>query len=68
MNDLQVQKVLPKDCLIINEGSNTMDIGRTMMPNNLPRHRSVLSLKLTSDSFVVLAVCEHWLVSFNVIT
>ncbi|XP_076460393.1 2-hydroxyacyl-CoA lyase 1-like [Babylonia areolata] len=35
----EVQKALPKDCLIVNEGSNTMDIGRTMLPNNLPRHR-----------------------------
>ncbi|XP_025095568.1 2-hydroxyacyl-CoA lyase 1-like isoform X2 [Pomacea canaliculata] len=35
----EIQKVLPKDCMIVNEGSNTMDIGRTMMPNILPRHR-----------------------------
>ena len=35
----EVQKALPKDCMIINEGSNTMDIGRTMLPNELARHR-----------------------------
>ncbi|KAL8622388.1 hypothetical protein ACOMHN_041716 [Nucella lapillus] len=35
----EVQRALPKDCLIVNEGSNTMDIGRTMLPNDLPRHR-----------------------------
>lgn len=28
-----------KDVLIVNEGANTMDIGRTMLPNNLPRRR-----------------------------
>ncbi|KAK7508561.1 hypothetical protein BaRGS_00000127 [Batillaria attramentaria] len=35
----EVQKALPKDCIIVNEGGNTMDIGRTMLPNQLPRHR-----------------------------
>ncbi|GFR66606.1 2-hydroxyacyl-CoA lyase 1 [Elysia marginata] len=35
----EVQKAIPKDCIIVNEGSNTMDIGRTMLPNILPRHR-----------------------------
>lgn len=35
----EVQKAIPKDCIIVNEGSNTMDIGRTMLPNLLPRHR-----------------------------
>lgn len=28
-----------KDVLIVNEGSTTMDIGRTMLPNNLPKRR-----------------------------
>jgi len=28
-----------KDVLIVNEGANTMDIGRTMLPNSLPRRR-----------------------------
>nr|XP_022297186.1 uncharacterized protein LOC111106696 [Crassostrea virginica] len=35
----EVQKFLPKDCIIISEGANTMDISRTMVPNYLPRHR-----------------------------
>ena len=30
---------LPQDAIIIGEGANTMDIGRTQMPNRLPRHR-----------------------------
>uniref|UniRef100_A0A2D4P337 2-hydroxyacyl-CoA lyase n=1 Tax=Micrurus surinamensis TaxID=129470 RepID=A0A2D4P337_MICSU len=34
-----VREILPKDCILISEGANTMDIGRTMLPNYLPRHR-----------------------------
>jgi len=34
-----INKAIPADALIINEGSNTMDIGRIMLPNILPRHR-----------------------------
>ena len=30
---------LPEDAIIIGEGANTMDIGRTQMPNRRPRHR-----------------------------
>ena len=30
---------LPHDAIIIGEGANTMDIGRTQMPNRLARHR-----------------------------
>ena len=38
-------QLLPTDCIIVSEGANTMDIGRTMLPNSLPRHRQVLLLK-----------------------
>jgi len=27
------------DCIIVSEGANTMDIGRAVLLNNLPRHR-----------------------------
>lgn len=27
------------DCIIVSEGANTMDIGRSMLLNELPRHR-----------------------------
>ena len=30
---------LPHDAIIIGEGANTMDIGRTQMPNRFARHR-----------------------------
>lgn len=34
-----VQQIIPKDAIIVSEGANTMDIGRTMLHNILPRHR-----------------------------
>ncbi|XP_006170778.2 2-hydroxyacyl-CoA lyase 1 [Tupaia chinensis] len=34
-----VQEQLPRDCLVVSEGANTMDIGRTVLQNCLPRHR-----------------------------
>uniref|UniRef100_A0A915IDE3 2-hydroxyacyl-CoA lyase n=1 Tax=Romanomermis culicivorax TaxID=13658 RepID=A0A915IDE3_ROMCU len=34
-----IRDLLPKNAFIINEGANTMDIGRTMLPNFLPKHR-----------------------------
>ncbi|XP_022122283.2 2-hydroxyacyl-CoA lyase 1 isoform X1 [Pieris rapae] len=34
-----VQANIPKDSIIVSEGANTMDIGRGMLLNNLPRHR-----------------------------
>uniref|UniRef100_A0A4W4FZD8 2-hydroxyacyl-CoA lyase 1 n=1 Tax=Electrophorus electricus TaxID=8005 RepID=A0A4W4FZD8_ELEEL len=32
-------ELLPRDCIIVSEGANTMDIGRTMLHNHYPRHR-----------------------------
>jgi 2-hydroxyacyl-CoA lyase 1 len=34
-----IQAWLPEDAIIIGEGANTMDIGRTQMPNTSARHR-----------------------------
>ncbi|KAJ8681679.1 hypothetical protein QAD02_017471 [Eretmocerus hayati] len=34
-----VEESIPENCIICSEGANTMDIGRTMLLNNLPRHR-----------------------------
>lgn len=34
-----IQNIIPKDAIIVSEGANTMDIGRSMLQNNLPRHR-----------------------------
>lgn len=35
----EIRDLLPRDAIIQNEGASTMDIGRTMMPNYLARHR-----------------------------
>jgi 2-hydroxyacyl-CoA lyase 1 len=34
-----IRDSLPEDAMIIGEGANTMDIGRTVLNNYLPRHR-----------------------------
>jgi 2-hydroxyacyl-CoA lyase 1 len=34
-----IRDLVPRDAIIQNEGASTMDIGRTMLPNFLPRHR-----------------------------
>ncbi|KAG5680975.1 hypothetical protein PVAND_010449 [Polypedilum vanderplanki] len=34
-----IREIIPSDCIIVSEGANTMDIGRSMLLNNLPRHR-----------------------------
>ncbi|XP_052246724.1 2-hydroxyacyl-CoA lyase 1-like [Dreissena polymorpha] len=35
----EVNKIIPKDAIVVSEGANTMDISRTCIPNILPRHR-----------------------------
>jgi 2-hydroxyacyl-CoA lyase 1 len=35
----EITQLLPEDYLLVSEGSNTMDISRTMFMNNLPRRR-----------------------------
>ncbi|XP_023322403.1 2-hydroxyacyl-CoA lyase 1 [Eurytemora carolleeae] len=35
----QFSQTIPDSTYIVSEGANTMDIGRTMLKNNLPRHR-----------------------------
>jgi 2-hydroxyacyl-CoA lyase 1 len=35
----EIRDALPRDAIVVNEGSNTMDIGRQVLPNYLPRHR-----------------------------
>ncbi|XP_057401182.1 2-hydroxyacyl-CoA lyase 1 isoform X2 [Balaenoptera acutorostrata] len=34
-----IQEQLPRDCFVVSEGANTMDIGRTVLQNYFPRHR-----------------------------
>jgi 2-hydroxyacyl-CoA lyase 1 len=35
----EVRERIPRDAIICSEGANTMDIGRSSLPNELPRHR-----------------------------
>ena len=35
----EVNEMIPRDAIIVNEGASTMDIGRQVLPNYLPRHR-----------------------------
>ncbi|MHB8683196.1 MAG: oxalyl-CoA decarboxylase [Dehalococcoidia bacterium] len=34
-----IRDALPRDAIVCSEGASTMDIGRTVLPNFLPRHR-----------------------------
>nr|XP_009937137.1 PREDICTED: 2-hydroxyacyl-CoA lyase 1 [Opisthocomus hoazin] len=34
-----IRELIPKDCILVSEGANTMDIGRTVLPNYYPRQR-----------------------------
>lgn len=34
-----IQEIIPKNAIIVSEGANTMDIGRTMLHNSQARHR-----------------------------
>ncbi|KAM5279562.1 2-hydroxyacyl-CoA lyase 1 [Ctenodactylus gundi] len=45
-----VQKQLPSDCFVVSEGANTMDIGRTVLQNYLPR------LRLDAGTFGTMGV------------
>jgi 2-hydroxyacyl-CoA lyase 1 len=35
----ELQSLMPRDCMLIAEGSNTMDIARSVLHSYLPRHR-----------------------------
>lgn len=41
-----ISQLLPDDCIVVSEGANTMDIGRTMLNNYLARHRQGGHLKI----------------------
>ncbi len=34
-----IREAIPEDCCLVSEGANTMDIGRTQLPNANPRNR-----------------------------
>lgn len=57
-----IQEILPSDAIIVSEGANTMDIGRSILSNILPRHR------LDAGTFGTMGVSQAFvkqLVTFN---
>lgn len=54
-----VQKMLPKDCIIVSEGSNTMDIGRTILENYHPKHRLDAGTFATMGVGLALAIAAQ---------
>lgn len=55
-----ISQLLPHDCIIVSEGANTMDIGRTMLNNYLPRHRQGGLVEAKhSQNHVVHCVTAH---------
>jgi 2-hydroxyacyl-CoA lyase 1 len=46
----EVRDLLPRDAVVVSEGANTMDIGRTVLPNAEPR------LRLDAGSFGTMGV------------
>lgn len=35
----QIKKAMPKDCIVVSEGANTMDTSRSILNHSQPRHR-----------------------------
>ena len=57
-----VREWMPDDTIVVSEGANTMDIGRTQLPNKLPRSRLDAGSYGTMGigmGFAVAAACVH---------
>lgn len=53
-----MQEIIPRDAIIVSEGANTMDIGRSMLLNQYPKHRYVCGhLFLNAPLQVVFLLC-----------
>lgn len=60
-----VSQLLPHDCIIVSEGANTMDIGRTMLNNYLPRHRQGLLMEAEVKDAQLIAERCIWVLLGN---
>ncbi|XP_072179804.1 2-hydroxyacyl-CoA lyase 1-like [Diadema setosum] len=62
----KVQAIIPKDSLIVSEGANTMDIGRTILLNHSPRHRldagtfGTMGVGMGFGIAAALVAQDHW--------
>lgn len=54
-----LQAAIPDDAIIVSEGANTMDIGRSMLANILPKHR------LDAGTFGTMGVSAIVLLKLN---
>jgi len=59
-----IQQTIPKDCIIVSEGANTMDIGRSILLNESPRHRldaGTFGTMGVGPGFAIAAalLCQH---------
>ena len=50
-----IKAAIPPNAIIVSEGANTMDIGRTQMPNFFPRHRLDAGTFLGQQFLLILA-------------
>lgn len=58
----EICKHMPKDSMIVNEGANTMDIGRIMIFNEVPRHR------LDAGTFGTMGVGTGFAIAAAIVT
>ena len=49
-----INKHLPKDHILIGEGANTMDIGRTVFMHDKPKHRLDAGFYIILNIFIIL--------------
>lgn len=61
----EIKQFLPRDCIIVSEGANTMDIGRTIIPNYLPRHKLDAGTFGTMGVGLGFAIAAAILIKFN---
>ena len=57
----EIRDMLPRDAILVNEGASTMDIGRQVLPNYLPRHR------LDAGSFGTMGVGLSYAIAAQVV-
>lgn len=54
-----IRELIPKDCILVSEGANTMDIGRTMLPNYHPRQRCGIFFVVLTQQARSMYKCFH---------
>lgn len=60
-----IRELIPKDCILVSEGANTMDIGRTMLPNFYPRQRCGVFYTVLTQQATFVHKCFHLAKKYN---